>query len=379
MAVRISPSIAISVGIHLLIAGGVWLFHSPADPPPEPVIEAAPIEILPATSAEPELTGVAVLDQAEIAKLTPATINVSPPATIDSPAPPRITPRPAKPKQLASATVVRPEIAPPAITHSAFNDMRKGRDPEGQGRVTINVSPPATIDVGSTLDRIASVAVPGSVVETPATGDETDHETPRISTAEITPGGHGTYKIDDLTFKGRINKDGTVSIKDKANLQHQFTSWQNVKHVLRTEGPFGLLRVNFDVTDAVMRRHKADPYASRKLKLLDETRDTRVAIGNEYRRDQLEHTTELVIANLEIMWASVKEPPKRKQALFELWDEVFDGKSELELTAAKQARAAIIGFIRTRFPAGSANAFTQSELVALNAKRQSKTAFAPYE
>jgi hypothetical protein len=39
----------------------------------------------------------------------------------------------------------------------------------------------------------------------------------------------------------------------------------------------------------------------------------------------------------------------------------------------------VIGFIRARLPAGSRLAFTPAELQALNARRLTRTPFAPYD
>ena len=199
-----------------------------------------------------------------------------------------------------------------------------------------------------------------------------------IVTAEITPGGRGGYKVDDTVFEGRIERDGSVSMQDKANVQHQFKSWKHVKQVLRAAGPLGLLRLDFDITDAMMRKKKMDPYASRKLAFLDETRDARVELGKEYRKEVLARTAQIVRQNLEATWQSISDPAQRKQALFELWDEVDETGDEELVEAGKSARVAIIGFIRARLPSGHSDAFSSTDLARLNAKRRSKATFAPY-
>jgi hypothetical protein len=180
-------------------------------------------------------------------------------------------------------------------------------------------------------------------------------------------------------FKGRIAPDGSVSIEDKSNLQHQFKSWKNVKKVLLESGPFGLLRIDFDITDAMMRKKKIDPYASRKLAFLDQTRDARVELGRQYRKEVLARTSEIIHQNLVVMWASVTDAAARKRALFEMWDEVDETGEEEVVAAGTAARAAVVGFLRARFPQGGASAFTAAEIATFNGRRRSRAVFAPYE
>jgi hypothetical protein len=70
-----------------------------------------------------------------------------------------------------------------------------------------------------------------------------------------------------------------------------------------------------------MRSQRMDPYASAKLRLMDRTRDQRVAIGKEYRREVLAQSGELMRKNVERLWAGTKDLRERKQGLFELWNE----------------------------------------------------------
>jgi hypothetical protein len=372
---RVPPSLAISVGVHALIAVAWWLVD--LEPPkPEEVVAGPRVELVePEPRSEVE---VVMLDAAALAQLTEPSRQVAVPSVAARPPlATRVTP-----KIAARAPVATPEVAvvtPP--DSSPFLELRKGRDLEGRGRDALRISTPA-------LERIArGEQAPRSVIDTTGANvivgvkpGESPAAPPgdRIVTAEITPGGRGGYKIDDLAFTGRIEADGSVSIKDKSNLQHQFKSWSNIKKVLRESGPFGLLKVNFDITDAMMRRKKMDPYASRKLALLDQTRDARVELGTEYRKQVLARTSEIVRQNLEVAWAAVTDPVARKQALFEIWDEVDESGDEELLAAGTAARAVIVGFIRARIPSGSAGAFTAGELAAFNGKRKSRIAFAPY-
>jgi len=371
---RIPPSIAISVGVHVLLAAGWYLADvgperrdEPARPPVVELVEVEP------PAPEPAPVEIVMLDAADLARV-PA---IAAPAHPDTPPAPR---RSRAPAQLAAATHAATELAPPrAIEPPAIRppatmfDFRKGRDLEGRGRDALRISTPA-------LERIAlgGEAPPRSVVEDDHAGAIVDpHARESLVTAEITPGGRGGYKVDDLAFKGRIERDGSVSIKDKPNFRHQFTSWANVKRVLKTAGPLGLLAVGFDATDALMRRKKVDPYASRKLAFLDETRDARVELGKEYRKEVLAKTAQIVRDNLAVMWTATA-PAQRKQMLFEMWDEVDETGEEELVEAGKAARAAVIGFIRARLPRGD-HGFTTDELAAFNGTRRSRAVFAPYD
>jgi hypothetical protein len=136
---------------------------------------------------------------------------------------------------------------------------------------------------------------------------------------------------------------------------------------------------SFDVTDWLMRRHGQDPYAARKLAMLDATRDERVAIGKRHRTAELARTPEIVHRQLELLWAQAADLAERKQGLFELWDDCVEAGDAEVAAAAEAARRIIVGFIRAHLPAGSAEAYTPTELAALARTRHSRAAFTPYE
>jgi hypothetical protein len=178
--------------------------------------------------------------------------------------------------------------------------------------------------------------------------------------AELLPDGAGT-KAEHHTFNARFSPDGTVArIDDKPNV--------------RVHGLTG----EFDVTDAMMRRHGQDPYASYKLKVLDETRDERAAIGKRYRTQQLAQSRQLMQRNLERLWASTPDLAARKQGLFELWDDCAETGSDELVAGGTSARKHLIGFVQSKLPAGSANAFTADELARFNKQRKSHAKFQPY-
>ncbi|HEX5061849.1 MAG TPA: hypothetical protein VFV99_20920 [Kofleriaceae bacterium] len=127
-----------------------------------------------------------------------------------------------------------------------------------------------------------------------------------------------------------------------------------------------------DITAWLHRKYVGDPYASRKLKLLDDTRDERVAMGIAHRQQQSVRSAEYMTRNLQALWAREQSPVARRAALFEMWDECDEDDAGL------RARAVVIGWIRSHLPAGSADAYTEAELAALQSHKGSSAEFAPY-
>lgn len=127
-----------------------------------------------------------------------------------------------------------------------------------------------------------------------------------------------------------------------------------------------------DITAYLHRKFVGDPYASRKLKLLDDTREERVAMGMAYRAEQAARSAELMQRNVETLWVREPHAVARRAALFELWDECTEDEAGL------RARAIVIGWIRAKLPAGSADAYTRDELDALQTRRTSSAPFQPY-
>jgi len=157
---------------------------------------------------------------------------------------------------------------------------------------------------------------------------------------ELQPAGGGRYKSEEGTFDALVARDGTVTFKDK-----------------REE----------------MLGHGIDPYARNKLAYLDRTRDQRVAIGEEYRKELLARSVPLMRDNINWLVQTAPNLDARKQGLFQLWDECAETGNDNEVAAGNAARAFVMGYIRGKLP----GAFSASELARLNAKRQSRQRFEP--
>jgi hypothetical protein len=187
---------------------------------------------------------------------------------------------------------------------------------------------------------------------------------------ELHPSGRGTYTSDLGTGLARVAtahvaRDGTVHFDDAADFDI---------HVCGI-GVCG--KSSFD--DWIMRRHGIDPYASAKRAWLDRTRDQRAEIGARARTEDLAHSPLAMQRNLAAVWGRLADPIARKQAIFELWDEVAETGDAALVDGGAAARRYLVGFVRAHLPVGATGSFTVGELAVLNAHRRSIAAFAPYE
>lgn len=104
-----------------------------------------------------------------------------------------------------------------------------------------------------------------------------------------------------------------------------------------------------------------------------------------WTRAQLERGLGALGEQVVAIWRDPKLPlAERKRRLFALWDECAEGTGTtpleaLQRAAGRAARAKIVGYVRRVAPPGSAEAYAEAELAALNAGRRSHERFAPYE
>lgn len=141
-----------------------------------------------------------------------------------------------------------------------------------------------------------------------------------------------------------------------------------------------VLRGSFDVTDWAMRSGGADPYAARKLSVLNATRAERIGMSRAAHKEALRQAGDVLRKQLVRMWAQPElDAPTRRQLLFELWDACLERGSADELEAAEQVRKLLVGWIRSRLPKGSDREYTVDELAKLNRGRASSQVFSPYE
>jgi hypothetical protein len=367
----------------------------------------------------------------ELVTLPPASappLIAPPPITPPAIAPPPIPPPPLPPA-IASATPAPRAPAAPAQrtppTGAATPSISTGATHPGGPEPSTGPTN-ATTDSGARLfamrdpiRRPDAASVGAAVDEIAAQGKPPP---PIPDSGRLEP--HGSEaRINDLTFTGKVDADGTVHIDDKPNFNAHIkvdpkamgkaiANWAEDPYAytknlpqpgdMIEQAPRGdhvrvtatdqkadsgqtvaLVGGGFDVTDWIARKAlgkaKGDPYAARKLAALDATRDERVEMRRRHRNDQLDHADEIVRDSLDRLWASGASLADRKEALFELWDDCAESGDAPVVDAARRARNEIVGFVRAHLPAGSAEAFTPAELDTLNARRSSHARFAPYE
>ncbi len=229
--------------------------------------------------------------------------------------------------------------------------------------------------------------------------------------------------INDLTFTAHVEPDGTVHIDDKPNFNAHFTipkpkelgkaiaDWAADPYAYNERMPqpgdmietaprgdrarltaddqkadhgetVPLIGGGFDVTDWIAKKAlgkaKGDPYAARKRAALDATIDERAEMRRVHRNEQLEHAEDIANDQVRQLWASNASLADKKEALFELWDDCAETGDAPVVAAAARARRVIVAFIALKLPAGSAGAFTDAELAALNKRKSSSATFDPY-
>jgi hypothetical protein len=425
--VRILPlAVAVSAGVHAAVVA--WLMvRSPTRRPVDATATTTPIEIVTVAPA-------AALD---VRRLEPA---IEPPAIAprdteppdDDPSARRLTPRP------ATEPTERPTAPPPAIDDARTRTAARPRVSSSSAATAVDTARPADgqpIRPGEPARRNPLLAMRrGEVprVALPAgRWDDLDHA-PRgtgparsASTGILQADGEGRTRSDQGGFTANVSRDGAAALTDQPSFQvhlalpspkalgRALADWyESDKGPHGAEGNTAMARQiqlspgataqvsdptegrpkdraktviipvlagRLEVTDWLMRRAGIDPYAARKLKMLDTTREERAELRRQHDAEQLAMTPQTIQRSLEALWAATPDVAARKQALFELWDDCVETGDPAVVEAGAAARRMIIGFVRARLPAGSRDAFTAADLAALARARHSATAFQPYE
>ena len=154
--------------------------------------------------------------------------------------------------------------------------------------------------------------------------------------------GNGRYRYDGDHVRIDFRADGTFEIKEYARSRLSMRSTHDeILHVLEETA---LLRYNFT-----------------------------------HARD-LAHSFEWLPHHLASVWSNRRwVPAERREILFLIWDEAAEPDDPELGSAGARARRIIEGFVRKELPPGSALAFSDAELLQLNARRVRGPRFAPYE
>jgi hypothetical protein len=207
------------------------------------------------------------------------------------------------------------------------------------------------------------------------------------------PPANGTGAVRETSaLRGEIARDGSMHIRNKGpvSLGSDLLSAGAVlddwlkdpkKHAAARDGTVGIVSGKLDVTDSIMRASGQDPYRAQRMKMLDETREQRLALAARDRSVRQAGELAALPAALRNIWNDgARSPQERRLIIFQLWDECqesTEGEGE-SAAAGAHARRVIVLFIRSQVGEGSRHAYPKEELAALNLTRQSRQRFDPY-
>ncbi|HEU5057659.1 MAG TPA: hypothetical protein VFU21_14090 [Kofleriaceae bacterium] len=177
-------------------------------------------------------------------------------------------------------------------------------------------------------------------------------------------GGQIGVVLNQGGFSAVLGEDGSIDFVD-----HHFGGGAMVL----------LAWLSFDATDEAMRAASEDPYLAQKLRIMDATREERMAVRRQHDAVVMRRALDDLPVYLEAVWQQTAwSPAIRRRILFALWDEAAEEGSEHLVAGGAEARATIEQFIARRIPPGHRHAFSRGELAELNRIRTSRHAFAPY-
>ena len=228
---------------------------------------------------------------------------------------------------------------------------RRAALPRADLSPTTNV--PGTNDSASQSDSLSSASA-RSVAQ------RLFFPTPKPPANSLADDGHGGKVATERRFNAAIAPDGLATLTNS---------------------------VAYDWTEKMMLRHGDDARSREKILFLDRTRDERVAMAQKYRDDQLGRSSELANDSVQTLWQRRDlSMAEKREDLFELWDdcaEAADGNDDStpmnpRAAAGERVRTQLIAFIRQHLAAGSDDAYSLTEIEALNKRRHSHHIFAPY-
>ncbi len=405
MVRRTSLGLCLSAAAHAVVGAGLWW----AAPAPRRAASAADLGGAPSPSLVPAPAPVPIAD--EVLELT--IVELPPDELLEtSPPPPPLTASVA-----AAQRDARPRQASPGDEQIATRAAT-----EAAAGTTLEPAPPGAKPDDSARSRLGMRDPLPARLIMPDLKKIAEARDSRLAVAvaipeELAKAGGGRYQSNQGSFTAKVNRDGTVELKDAPNLSVGFSvpdpkalgrglaDWyadpyaqtrDREREIEGGEVPSGavddaeeqrkrpktvpIITGSFDVTDWLMRLSGRDPYWAAKMSFLNRTREARVQMAQGHRSEMLRGAAKMIREQARLAWAAPGQSAgARRRALFELWEECAEtGDAEL-VEAARSARRAVYGFIRGHLPAGSADAYSDDELASLNRGSQSRQRFAPYE
>jgi len=180
----------------------------------------------------------------------------------------------------------------------------------------------------------------------------------------LRPRRDGTYVFRGHLFDAVIERDGTVRFADRGGAELDTPSLTR---------PDGLLPSGtFDISDSIERARGQDPFRHERHWFMQQTRELRERLADQIAEGERTRGMARMNGSLRRLWRGPRGAPAKRRQIFSMWDDCAEDE------VGRRARAAILTFIHRTLPRGSANAFTQREIDALNAQRLSREAFEPY-
>jgi hypothetical protein len=318
----------------------------------------------------------------------PVVAEVRPPVRA-IPVPPAAAPRTRHPARAPEKTLAVPAAAP----------SPEERSPAAvPAQAAAAAAPPpaasASASAGTWLTPPPAPPVPGAnlrKVDLQLKHDPTAVATDAPAAAGSPPVRPGAA-IESPTLRGRVGRDGSLAIRDKAPVQlggdllapgATLKDWLKdpKQHAASRDGTAALISGKFDITDAIMKAAGQDPYRAERMKMLDATREQRLALAAHERTARQHEELARLPGRLRAIWGDAARPAvERRRLLFALWDECEEAPpgADRRASAGQTAREMIIAFIQSHVARDSADGYGRAELVALNGARESRQRFDPY-
>lgn len=263
----------------------------------------------------------------------------------------------------AAATVVADRFATFRPAHPDLNPALGLRAPEPAPRDLLAAPTLAKRLAGAEPGKARTITGPGDVTASVAEDGTIGFDTP----SAIRPKRLPLYSFRDG------EDDGGALPGDPQSITERRSPYSAAGEGVRV-GVSGRL----DVTDLVMKMAGQDAHASTKRALAEETRDERQCMAIRARGERMKEALSTLAAEVRQL-ATRRDLPaaKRRQLVFEIWDECSDEPDAADHAA--MARATVLAIVREAFPAGTDQAYRPAELLAFNDRRTSRQRFSPYD
>jgi hypothetical protein len=323
------------------------------------------------------------------------------PAPLDDALPARPSPSRAKTPQPRALRIPAPALAAPAEPRRA---ARAAREAEADVSASSNIAAPAPAAPARAEPLAARPTATAPAAAAPPARVNLDLKrdlAAELFPSDVTVPGEGAgasaaarpgQTVETETLRGRVGRDGSMKIRSKSpvavgsNLASPgdlLRGWmKNPKeHAAERDGTAQLFRGKFDTTDAIMRLAGQDPYRAERMKMLDATRDQRIALAASEQATRRRDALVRLPGTLRAIWADTSHTVReRRRLIFSLWDECEEPTEgdAAGSSAGARARALILAFVREEAPAGTPLGYSPDEMAQLNAGRDSRQRFDPY-